>query len=184
MVRYRISKSTSPKPKSPVFFFVALHFAENAMIRQRQLFLFSRLELAAEFEQILGKDIGYRRETRGVRIVLMCICLPSILLYAAVYAITLSVYHKSAAEQVLPHNLLRSATGRSMDGDDDDEDGEQEDNYQCRVLDLEKRTKTLLTKNLGPVRREIGLLTEIVGELKDEIAELKLKQTKSVLLQL
>ena len=102
------------------------------MVRSRKLFLRSRLELAAELDQILPDEPGWHLKLfMGLQLV--C-CSPLIMVSCLLYVLTRLSAGEAAADRTLPTYLLQ-ASGET------DEDS---DEWEGRVLDVEKRTKALL----------------------------------------
>ena len=102
------------------------------MVRSRKLFLRSRLELAAELDQILPDEPGWHLKLfMGLQLV--C-CSPLIMVSCLLYVLTRLSAGEAAADRTLPTYLLQASGGT----------GEDSDEWEGRVLDVEKRTKALL----------------------------------------
>ena len=107
------------------------------MVRSRQLFLRSRLELAAELEQNApDTENGESMRTMIYAYSLLFINLPFAFVYGPTYLFVKLTSGKAAAERYVPSALLKTAVPSENNDDDDD--------WKGRVLDVEKRTKALL----------------------------------------
>ena len=125
------------------------------MVRSRQLFLRSRLELAAELEQNAPKmeDGEPSMRTKIYAYSLLFMNLPFAFIYGLTYLFVKLTSGEAAAERYMPGSLLKTAVPSESDDDDAD--------WKGRVLDVEKRTKALLK----PVVAKMDKMDEKLNEL-------------------
>ena len=135
------------------------------MVRSRQLFLRSRLELAAELEQNAPGDDDSLR-TIIFFYSLLFINLPFAFVYGPTYLFVKLTSGEAAAERYMPDSLLKTAVPSESDDDDAD--------WKGRVLDVEKRTKALL-KPVVAKMDEMQTKMDKMDEMQTKMDELHAK---------
>ena len=137
------------------------------MVRSRQLFLRSRLELAAELEQNApDTENGESMRTMIYAYSLLFINLPFAFVYGPTYLFVKLTSGKAAAERYVPSALLKTAVPSENNDDDDD--------WKGRVLDVEKRTKALL-KPVVAKMDEMQTKMDKMDEMQTKMDELHAK---------
>ena len=134
------------------------------MTRSRQLFLRSRLELAAELEQNAPR---IPREAKSKREVvyffsLLFINLPFAFIYVPIYVFLYLTYGQAAADRYMPDALLKTAVPSENGGGDDG------DEWEGRVLDMNKRTKM----EIKPVREDMKQMQTKMEMMDENMKEL------------
>ena len=135
------------------------------MVRSRQLFLRSRLELAAELEQNAPGDDDSLR-TIIFFYSLLFINLPFAFVYGPTYLFVKLTSGEAAAERYKPSALLKTVVPSENDDGDDD--------WKGRVLDVEKRTKALLK----PVQEDVKQMQTKMDEMQTKMDKMDEMQTK------
>ena len=159
------------------------------MVKSRQLFLRSRLELAAElaqnapgdiFEYFNLRDFGFidalsNAEARGLSVSwrqkvyflsLALINFPFAFVYGPTFLFVWLTSGQAAAARYMPSFLLKAAVPSENDDDDDD--------WKGRVLDVEKRTKALL-KPVVAKMDEMQTKMDKMDEMQTKMDELHAK---------
>ena len=157
------------------------------MVRSRQLFLRSRLELAAELEQnapgVTGAyyyaiwdgdfkfndDVSLRQKVCYFS--LLFINLPFAFIYGPTYLVVKLTSGEAAAERYTPDSLLKTAVPSENNDDDDD--------WKGRVLDVEKRTKALLK----PVVAKMDKMDEMQTKMDELHAKVDRMQAENKQMQ-
>ena len=153
---------------------------DYGMVRSRKLFNRSRLEFAAEVEQVLkpppqSRTFGdaaaqlVRQITRNLSRAFFRLF--ELTIYRPLSYATKHVYGEAAANRTKPAHFMRT-TPQSADAEEDDD----EDTWDGRVLDLERRTKVLLRpvqETTDKLRRELDetkVLLRPVQETTDKLS--------------
>ena len=129
------------------------------MTRSRQLFLRSRLELAAELEQNAPEDPDSLR-TKVYFFSLLFINLPFAFIYVPTYFFVKLAYNEAAAERYMPESLLKTKVPNE-DNKDDDED----DKWNGRMLEQDKNTKA----RIEPVLTKMKEMQKNMEELQAKV---------------
>ena len=131
------------------------------MVRSRQLFLRSRLELAAELEQNAPdteNDDSYRQLIYILS--LLFINLPFAFFYGPTYLFVKLAYGEAAADRYTPESLLKTKVPNE-DNEDDDED----DKWNGRMREQDKRTKA----RIEPVLTKMSEMQTKMDELQAKV---------------
>ena len=151
------------------------------MSRSRQLFLRSRLELAAELEQNAPRIPDFAKSKREVVyfLSLLFINLPFAFIYGPTYFF---LYHTSgwaAAHRYTPGALLKTTPPREEGGENDNDDG-----WNGRMLEQDKNTKAriepVLTK-MGEMQTKIDKMDGMqakIDELQAKVDRIQAENTQ------
>ena len=90
--------------------------------------------------------------------------LPYVIIYAPLYFAFYLMYGKQAAKDAMPWNLKNLASSRNLDIPADEDDEEE---WEGRALDMEKRTKNLL----DPVKQSIVKVEETLTSMNKKMLE-------------
>ena len=129
------------------------------MTRSRQLFLRSRLELAAELEQNAPRNPD-EAESKREKVYYFSLCfinLPFAFIYVPTYFFVYFTSGKAAAERCTADSLLKT----SVPSEDDDND----DKWNGRMLEQDKRTKA----RIEPVLTKMGEMQIKMDELQAKV---------------
>ena len=132
------------------------------MTRSRQLFLRSRLELAAELEQNAPRD-PFPAESKREQVYffsLLFINLPFAFIYVPTYHFVKLTNGQAAANRYTPESLLKTKVPNE-DNEADDED----DKWNGRMLEQDKQTKA----RIEPVLTKMGEMQIKMDELQAKV---------------
>ena len=146
------------------------------MVRSRQLFLRSRLELAAELDYTALEKLHKRhlcsvRKTYFLALGLQFFCvLPLVVVYGMAYYFTCLTSNNAAADRLMPYKfLLTISLVTPEDGDEDDNGGE----WEGRVLDVEKRTKAIIKKVQGELEEVfMAQMKQMEAKMDEKLADI------------